>query len=197
MRITAGVFRGRRLSAPEGLTTRPTADRTRQAVFNILEHAPWSQGLQGLRVLDLFAGSGALGLEAISRGADFCLFVETAEVARGALGQNIEALGLSGRTRIHRRDAARLDERPGSAGEAFDLAFLDPPYGRGLGERALTALAQGGWLKPGAACVLERGPGEPTLAPAGYTVLDIRSYGVAELAFLSLDATIAGCRVRP
>ena len=197
MRITAGTLRGRTLRAPQGLATRPTAERTRQAVFNILEHAPWSPGLAGLRVLDLFAGSGALGLEALSRGAGFCLFVETDEAARGALRDNIDALGLFGQSRIHRRDATDLGPRPASAGAAFDLAFLDPPYGQGLGERTLAALAQGGWLQPGAVCVLERGTGEPALAPHGFTLLDARAYGVAEVAILTLDATTAGCPARP
>src|SRR6201987_3837079 len=150
MRIVAGRFRGKGLKTPEGLSTRPTSDRARQAVFNILEHAPWSRPLQGARVIDLFAGSGALGLEAMSRGAPFCLFVETDEAARGAIRDNIEALdrgaeGLFGRTRVHRRDATDLGTRPGSAGPAFDLAFLDPPYAKGLGERALSVLAAGGW----------------------------------------------------
>ncbi len=197
MRISAGAFRGRALRAPDGLATRPTADRTRQAVFNILEHAPWSPGLRDLRVLDLFAGSGAMGLEALSRGAAFCLFVETDEAARGALRDNIEALDLFGQGRIHRRDATDLGRRPGSAGETFDVAFLDPPYGRGLGEQALAGLAQGDWLRPGAVCVLERGPGEPPLSPAGFTLLDQRAYGVADVAILSLDATTAGCPERP
>ena len=186
MRITSGTFRGKPLRAPPGRATRPTSDRARQAVFNILEHAPWSPGLQGLRVLDLFAGSGALGLEALSRGAAFCLFVETDETARGAIRDNVESLELFGRTRIHRRDATDLGARPASAGDAFGLVFLDPPYGAGLGERALASLSAGGWLAAGSVCVLERGPGEPLLAPAGFELLDQRSYGVAELSFLRL-----------
>jgi 16S rRNA (guanine966-N2)-methyltransferase len=184
MRITAGAFRGKPIRAPEGQGTRPTSDRARQAVFNILEHAPWSGGLREARVIDLFAGTGALGLEALSRGAAFCLFVETDEAARGAIRDNVEACGLFGRTRIHRRDATDLGVRPGSAGEAFDLAFLDPPYGKGLGERALLALAGGGWLKPDAIVVLERGPGEAALEVDGYEPLDQRTYGVAEVSFL-------------
>jgi 16S rRNA (guanine966-N2)-methyltransferase len=184
MRIIAGAFRGKPLRAPSGQATRPTSDRARQAVFNILEHAPWSGGLRDARVIDLFAGAGGLGLEAISRGAAFCLFVETDEAARGAIRDNVEALGLFGRSRIHRRDATDLGVRPGSAGEAFDLAVLDPPYGKGLGERALQALAAGRWLKPGAIAMLERGPGEPPLAVEGFDTLDQRTYGVAEVSFL-------------
>ncbi|MDB5443567.1 MAG: N6-adenine-specific methylase, partial [Phenylobacterium sp.] len=128
MRIVSGAFRGKAIKAPPGESTRPTSDRARQAVFNILEHAPWSQGLRDLRVIDLFSGSGALGLEALSRGAAFCLFVETDEAARGAIRENIDALQLFGATRVHRRDATDLGVRPGADGPAFDLAFLDPPY---------------------------------------------------------------------
>ncbi len=190
MRITSGQFRGRLIRAPGGRATRPTSDRARQAVFNMLEHAPWSAGLRGARVVDLFAGSGALGLEAVSRGAAFCLFVETDEAARGAIRDNVEGLSLFGATRIHRRDATDLGQRPASAGAAFGLAFLDPPYGAGLGERALTALSTGGWLEPGALCVLERGTGEPPLSVDAFELLDQRVYGMAEVSFLRLVTTI-------
>ena len=145
MRIIGGEHRGRALKAPEGAATRPTSDRAREAVFNILEHAPWSEGIVHARVIDLFAGSGALGLEALSRGAAWCLFVETDAAARGAIRDNIEALApngdLNGRTRIHRRDAVDLGRLPAGDGEPFDLVFLDPPYGKGLGEKALAGLA--------------------------------------------------------
>src|SRR6202012_1291281 len=140
---------GRSLIAPPGQATRPTSDRAREAIFNVLAHAPWSPGLAEARGIDLFAGSGALGLEALSRGAAFCLFVETDAAARGAIRDNAETLGargeLVGRTRIHRRDAPDLGARPGPDGAPFDLAFLDPPYGQGLAERALASLAAGGW----------------------------------------------------
>jgi 16S rRNA (guanine966-N2)-methyltransferase len=187
MRIVAGAFRGRALAAPRGQATRPTADRTREAVFNILEHAPWSPGLAGRRVMDLFAGSGALGLEALSRGAAFCLFVETDEAARGAIRQNIETLGLFGGARLHRRDATQLGPKPAGDGPAFDIAFLDPPYGKGLAESALAALAGGRWLAPGALAVVERGADEPALAAAGYAQLDARDYGAARVWFLRLE----------
>src|SRR5689334_12745724 len=116
MRIVSGRFRGKAIATPPGLNTRPTGDRARQAVFNILEHAAWSRPLDGARVMDVFAGSGALGFEAISRGAAFCLFVETDEAARGAIRDNMEAFGLFGAARVHRRDATDLGVRPGSAG---------------------------------------------------------------------------------
>jgi 16S rRNA (guanine966-N2)-methyltransferase len=186
MRIVAGAFRGRPLVAPKGQATRPTADRTRQALFNILEHAPWSPGLSGLRVMDLFAGSGALGLEALSRGAAFCLFVETDEAARGAIRRNIETLGLFGVARLHRRDATLLGPKPVGDGPAFDLAFLDPPYGKGLAERSLAALQAGNWLKPGAVAVVERGADEAALDVPGYEFVDARDYGAARVWFVKL-----------
>jgi 16S rRNA (guanine966-N2)-methyltransferase len=171
------------LVAPPGDGTRPTSDRARQAIFNILEHAAWSDGVRDRRVIDLFAGSGALGFEALSRGAAFCLFVETDEAARGAIRENVEAMGLFGRTRVHRRDAVQLGQRPGADGPAFDLAFLDPPYGKGLGETALVRLAEGGWLAPGALVVFERGAGEAPLEAEGYETLDTRDYGAARVWF--------------
>jgi 16S rRNA (guanine966-N2)-methyltransferase len=184
MRIISGRFRGKILKAPDGEATRPTSDRARQAVFNILEHAPWTAGLGERRVIDLFAGSGALGLEALSRGAAFCLFVETDDAARGAIRENIEAMGLFGATRVHRRDATDLGPRPGSAGAPFDLAFLDPPYRQGLGERALDQLVAHGWLADDAIAVFERAADEPPLELAGWEMLDDRDYGIARVAFL-------------
>ncbi len=184
MRIVAGQYRGKPILAPPGQATRPTSDRARESIFNILEHAPWSPGLRGARVADLFAGSGALGLEALSRGAAFALFVETDEAARGAIRGNIEALGLFGASRIHRRDATALGPPPASAGAPFDLAFLDPPYAKGLGERALAELRAHGWLAAGAPVVFERGAAEPDLAADGYAVLDQREYGAARVLFL-------------
>jgi 16S rRNA (guanine966-N2)-methyltransferase len=188
LRITSGTFRGKPLTAPPGEATRPTSDRARQAIFNILEHAKWSTGVRDARVIDLFAGSGALGLEALSRGAAFCLFVETDDAARGAIRQNTDTLsptgGLFGKTRVHRRDATDLGRRPGSDGPAFDLVFLDPPYAKGLGETALAKLAQGGWLAPGATVVFERGASEPAFEVPGFEPLDARDYGAARVHFL-------------
>ncbi len=184
MRIVAGTLRGRSIVAPEGQGTRPTSDRARQAVFNVLEHAAWAEPLPGARVIDLFAGSGALGFEAMSRGAAFGLFVETDEAARGAIRENADAYGLLGRVRVHRRSATDLGVRPGSDGEAFDLAFLDPPYGKGLGEQALAGLLAGGWLKAGAVVVFERGSVEPEIETPGCERLDARDYGAARVLFL-------------
>ncbi|MGX1690897.1 16S rRNA (guanine(966)-N(2))-methyltransferase RsmD [Brevundimonas naejangsanensis] len=184
MRIVAGSLKGRAIVTPEGQTTRPTSDRARQAIFNVLEHAPWAEGLHEARVIDLYAGSGALGFEALSRGAAFCLFVDTDDGARGAIRENMDAYGLFGRCRVHRRSATDLGPRPGSAGEAFTLAFLDPPYARGLGEQTLARLLEGGWLAPGAIVVFERGSDEPEIDTPGYERLDARDYGAARVLFL-------------
>ena len=181
MRIVGGMHRGRTLVAPKGQSTRPTADKTRQAMFNVLEHAAWSPGLEGRRAIDLFAGAGALGLEALSRGAVFCLFVDTAETARAAIRSNIEALRLEDQARVDGRDAARLGATPD---RPFDLAFLDPPYGQGLAEPALAALAAEGWLAPDAMIVVERGADEAPLQAPGYEFLDARTWGAARVAFL-------------
>jgi 16S rRNA (guanine966-N2)-methyltransferase len=191
MRIVGGLYRGRALIAPPGGATRPTSDRAREAVFNVLGHAPWSPGVEGRRVIDLFAGSGALGLEALSRGAGFCLFVENDAAARGVIRNNIEALGtrgeLFGRTRIHRRDATDLGQRPGADGPPFDLVFLDPPYGKGLGERALAGLSAGGWLSDQALVVFERGADEPDPAIPGFEALDARQYGAARVLYFRVS----------
>jgi 16S rRNA (guanine966-N2)-methyltransferase len=184
MRIVGGRLKGRALEAPEGRGTRPTSDRAREALFNVLAHAEWSPGLEGRRVLDLFAGSGALGFEALSRGAAFCLFVETDAAARGAIRQNIEALALFGATRLHRRSATDLGVKPAGLADPFDLVFLDPPYGQGLGEAALPRLAPGGWIAPDALVVWERGAEEEAPALEGYDLLDERTWGAARVSFL-------------
>lgn len=185
MRIVAGTFRGRQLVAPKGQSTRPTADRTRQALYNVLEHAPWTLGLQNRRIIDAFAGSGALGLEAISRGGEFCLFLDRSADAREAIAANVGALKLADRTRIDRRDPTTLSGRSNGDGAPFDLVFLDPPYGQGLGEAALARLASGGWLARDSLAVLERGVADPAPTPAGFQLLDERTWGAARVSFLS------------
>ncbi len=184
MRIVGGDFRGRALATPDGRTTRPTSDRAREAIFNVLNHAEWAPNLSGARVMDIFAGSGALGFEALSRGAAFCLFVETDDDARGAIRENVETFGLFGITRVHRRDATQLGVRPGSAGEAFDLVFLDPPYHKGLGERALDCLIQGNWLTENATIVFERGADEGDFATDVWEIVNTKTYGAAQVLFL-------------
>lgn len=186
VRIVGGRLRGRAFDAPEGQGTRPTGDRVRQALFNVLEHAGWSPGLQGRRVMDLFAGSGALGLEALSRGAEVCLFVESDGRARGVIGANAAALGVSAQSRMDRRNATDLGLRP-ATGASYDLVFLDPPYGKGLGERALASVEEGGWVEPGAVAVWERGADEPPVTVPGWTPLDERRYGAARVSFLRAE----------
>ena len=185
MRIIAGRWRGRAMAAPGGRGTRPTADRTREAIFNVLAHADWAPALAGARVIDLFAGTGALGFEALSRGAAFALFVETDAAARGAIRASAEAFDILGATRIHRRDAALLGVKPAGLGAPFDVAFLDPPYGKGLADRSLAALAQGGWLRDGAAAVVEVGADDPAPSHPGFVIQDLRRYGAAQVAFLT------------
>jgi 16S rRNA (guanine966-N2)-methyltransferase len=179
MRIVAGKFRGARIDAPKGLDTRPTSDKVRQALFNVLEHGAPNVDFEGARVLDLFAGSGALGLEALSRGARFCLFVEDGPDARAAIRRNVEALHLTGTTKIWRRDATKL----GDAGtmQPFDLVFLDPPYGKGLGEKALQSTALGGWIEQGAVAVLEERADVDVALPQGFETIDTRIYGDTKL----------------
>jgi 16S rRNA (guanine966-N2)-methyltransferase len=183
MRIIAGQHKGRAIAAPKGQGTRPTADRARESVFNVLAHAPWAPEIEGARVIDLFAGSGALGLEAVSRGAAFCLFVETDHAARGAIRDNIETLGLYGNTRIHRRSATDLGEKPAGVGSPFTIAFLDPPYHKDLVRPALACLAEGKWLAEDAIAVVETASDELIL-PEGWEVLDTRDYGAARVWFL-------------
>lgn len=184
MRVVGGKFKGRALSAPDGCSTRPTSDRAREAVFNILEHAEFAPDLKDARVMDVFAGSGALGLEALSRGAAFCLFVDTDDEARGAIRENVETLGLFGNTRIHRRDATRLGVRPGSQAEAFDLIFMDAPYHKRLTEQALECLASGQWLSDNALIVVEVASDEDINVTHLWQVIDSRAYGAARVLFL-------------
>jgi 16S rRNA (guanine966-N2)-methyltransferase len=181
MRVVGGRFRGRALAAPRHEGLRPTSDRVRESVFNILLHGISGFALEGARVIDLFAGTGALGIEALSRGAGFCLFVEEAPEARALIRTNIEALGLTGTTRIFRRDATDLG--PVGTMERHGLAFLDPPYGQGLGEKALIALRDGAWLVPGAVVALEEREGVAIALPEGFVELDRRSWGDTQVVF--------------
>ncbi|MEZ5939373.1 MAG: 16S rRNA (guanine(966)-N(2))-methyltransferase RsmD [Hyphomonadaceae bacterium] len=181
MRVVGGNFRGRHIRAPEGRVTRPTSDRTREALFNILMHAEWAPAFEGLRVIDAFAGSGALGVEALSRGAAFCLFIEADSAARGCIRDNIEHFQLFGVTRIHRRSATDLGTRPASLGAPFDLVFMDPPYGYNLVPKATAQLESGGWLTPEAILIAETGSEEDTPDLPNWSVLDTRLYGAARI----------------
>lgn len=180
MRIVGGEFRGRSLAAPQSSAIRPTTDRTRESLFNILAHA-YPESLDGTRILDLFAGTGAVGLEALSRGCRQALFVENSVEGRGLLWENIEAFGLHGRARILRRDARTL----GSVGtlEPFHLLFADPPYGQGAGKKAFEAAHAGGWLKPEALCILEeRADVLPALGEA-FRFIENRTFGDTKMHF--------------
>ena len=181
MRIVGGRFRGRRLAAPRSQAIRPTSDRLREALFNILAHA-YEAPLAGARVLDLFAGTGALGLEALSRGAAFALFVDHGAEARALIRQNVATLGLGGATRIYRRDATKLG--PVHPLAPFSLAFFDPPYGKGLAERALASARDGGWLAPDALVVVEESAQSGFKPPEGFQELERRRYDDTELTIL-------------
>lgn len=180
MRIVGGEFRGRSLVTPKSDDIRPTTDRTRESLFNILSHA-YPQALDGTRVLDLFAGTGAVGLEALSRGARAALFVEQSVEGRGLLHTNIETLGVIGRAKIFRRDATAL----GGVGtvEPFDFLFADPPYAKGLGERALDAASRGGWLIDGALAILEERADIQPAAVDGFDPLEARTFGDTRMHF--------------
>lgn len=187
MRIVGGTWRGRALSPPgkgdEAARLRPTSDRVRESIFNLLVNGAQAGRLPGARVLDLFAGTGALGLEALSRGAAEALLVDDGAVAGRLIARNIALVGAGERARLLPRDATRLGPL---GGRPFDLVFLDPPYGRGLGLRALEAARAGGWLSPGALIVWEEGsPPEP---PAWTSLLDRRRYGGTHLALLDAGA---------
>jgi 16S rRNA (guanine966-N2)-methyltransferase len=183
MRIVGGRLRGRALSAPTSQAIRPTADRLRESLFNILAHG-YGDPATGARGLDLFAGTGALGLEAMSRGASFALFVDDGAEARALMRANVEALGLGGVTKIYRRDATKLG--PAHPIEPFTLAFLDPPYGRGLAEQALASAYEGKWLAPEALIVVEEETGA-FKPPPGSEDIERRAYDDSELIFLRLS----------
>lgn len=184
MRIVGGTFRGRTIVAPKGMTTRPTTDRTRESLFNIIEHG--YGGCEGTRVLDLFAGSGAMGLEALSRGAAQVLFVDDAAAARGAIRENIESLGQQGTTKIFRRDATNMGAPNAKMGSGYTLVFCDPPYGKGLAERAITSARTGGWLTQDALILVEEVKGAFKV-PDGFEEVDRRTFGETEVTFLRLS----------
>jgi 16S rRNA (guanine966-N2)-methyltransferase len=181
MRVVGGRMRSRPIAGPKGQGLRPTADRLRESLFNVLAHA-YGDPITGARVLDLFAGTGALGIEAISRGAAYALFVDDGVEARALLRSNTESLGLGGVSRIFRRDATKLG--PAHPLEPFSLVFLDPPYGKGLAEKALASAHGGGWLSPDALIVVEEAIEAAFKAPEGFTELERRQYDDSELIFL-------------
>jgi len=186
MRIVGGRLGGRTLAAPKSQNIRPTSDRLRESLFNILAHR-YGDPVTGARVLDLFAGTGALGLEAMSRGAAFALFIDDGAEARALIRQNVEALGLGGVTRIFRRDATRLGAV--HPDQPFGLVFLDPPYGKGLAEESLVSLHEGGWLARDALVIVEEAAEAEFAPPEGYAEVERRRYDDSEFTFLRTDAT--------
>ncbi len=184
MRIVGGRLKGRVLASPASRAIRPTSERLRESIFDILEHR-YPGSVEGRRTVDLFAGSGALGIEALSRGARFALFVDSGTEARALLRANVEALALGGVSRIWRADATRLGKAP--AGGPFGLAFLDPPYGQDLAGAALASLVDGGWLEPDALCVVEETAKATFAAPAGLAPVDERTYGDTRIVILGRD----------
>jgi 16S rRNA (guanine966-N2)-methyltransferase len=186
MRIVGGRLGGRTLAAPKSQNIRPTSDRLRESLFNILAHR-YGDPVTGARVLDLFAGTGALGLEAMSRGAAFALFIDDGAEARALIRQNVEALGLGGVTRIFRRDATRLGTVHHD--QPFGLVFLDPPYGKGLAEASLVSLQEGGWLARDALVIVEEAAEAEFAPPEGYAEVERRRYDDSEFTFLRTDAT--------
>lgn len=186
MRIVGGRLRGKGLVSPADLRVRPTSDRVRESLFNILAHNDFGIGftLEEARVLDLFAGTGALGCEAISRGAKWCLFVDADADSRALQRENVEALKLTGATKIWKRDATDLGPMPGNAGGPFGLVFCDAPYRKGLTEKALASARRGGWLAPNALIVAETAADEPGLAVEGFETRDERAYGETRVTVL-------------
>ena len=186
MRIVGGELRGRALSGPKSQAIRPTSDRARESLFNIMTHS-YPGAVDGARVLDVFAGTGALGMEALSRGADFALFLELGAEGRALIRSNIDALGLGGKTKISRRDATR----PGPVGaqKPFDLIFADPPYGKSLGTTALIALLDNGWISPNALVVLEESAAAMPPSIDGFQRLDVRQFGESAISFFAAHET--------
>ncbi|WP_127902082.1 16S rRNA (guanine(966)-N(2))-methyltransferase RsmD [Solirhodobacter olei] len=183
MRIVGGTHRGLQLAevgkGDAAAHLRPTTDRVREAIFNLIAHGPYP-AIEGARVLDLFAGTGALGLEALSRGAARVTFVEDGAAGRALIRRNVELMRAMGTTDLYRRDATRLGENRGAP---FGLVFLDPPYGKGLGERALASAVEGGWIAPGALVVWEEGA--PPAPPPGFEIRDQRRYGDTTVTLLT------------
>ncbi|WP_439497113.1 16S rRNA (guanine(966)-N(2))-methyltransferase RsmD [Bosea sp. (in: a-proteobacteria)] len=186
MRIVGGRFGGRPLAGPKpGIgTIRPTSDRLRESLFNVLAHGH-GDAVAGARVLDLFAGTGAMAFEALSRGAAFALLVDDGTEARGLIRENQMAFGVAGISRIFRRDATKLG--PIGPMPPFDLVFCDPPYRKGLGEKALASARDGGWLAESALVLLEEAAGAEITLPEGFAQVDRRDYGETQVMFLRVE----------
>lgn len=185
MRIVGGRWRGRALATPKSDVIRPTSDRLRESLFNVLQHG-YDDAIEGARVLDLFAGTGAMGLEALSRGAAYALFVDEGAEARSLIRENVEAFGAGGATRLFRRDATRMG--PAAPNAPFSLVFCDPPYGKELAPKALVACAEGGWLTPGALVVVEEAQSALVTLPPTFSEIERRDYGETQVIFARFTA---------
>jgi 16S rRNA (guanine966-N2)-methyltransferase len=185
MRVVGGRLRGRPLAGPKSKSIRPTADRLRESLFNILRHA-YGDPVSDARVLDLFAGTGALGIEAASQGTAFVLFVDDGAEARALIRENVATFGLGGSSRLFRRDATKLG--PAHPVEPFSLVFLDPPYGQNLADKALASARRGGWLSPEALIVVEEATKARFVAPEGFSELERRAYDDSEFVFLRFSS---------
>ncbi len=183
MRVVCGDLRGRTLATPSDRAIRPTTDRTRETIFNVLAHR-FGEHLYGAGVLDLFAGTGALGIEALSRGASYCVFIEKSAEGCRLIRTNVENLGLTDRTKIFRRDATDFGDA-GMTGQC-GVVFVDPPYGKGLSERALCSARDGGWIAPGTLCVVEETVSVAFESGPWFSVVDERSYGETVIRFIEL-----------
>lgn len=187
MRVVGGQFKGRTLFGPNDDRLRPTSDKVREALFNIIAHGDFGPfDLEGARVLDLFAGTGAISIEALSRGAAFALLVDDHLESRAIIRRNVEALNLTGVTKIWRRDATRLDVKPPNAGPPFNLVFADPPYRKGLGPLALASARTGGWIAPNALIILEEAADRDISHIEGFVRIDAREYGDTQAIFYCL-----------
>jgi 16S rRNA (guanine966-N2)-methyltransferase len=191
VKISGGVFRGRALFEPKDNRVRPTSDKVRQAIFNILAHNDFGTGfgIAGAKIIDIFAGTGALGIEALSRGARFCLFIDDSAESRALIRKNVEALNLTGATKIWRRDGTELGPLAAGAGGPFDLAFLDAPYHHGLTKRAMASLVRGGWLVRNALVVAETAADEMLSAPPEFKLLDRRTHGETAVHTFGISPT--------
>lgn len=186
MRIIGGKLKGRKLNSSVGQVTRPTSDRTRETIFNILDTASWAPSFNEAYILDLFAGTGALGFESVSRGAKFAAFIEKDQQAQRVIRENVDALGLEDKAWLMKRSALKLGKRPNDITKPFDIVFCDPPYERGLAERAATGLKKGGWITFSTLLVIETANDE-ALELVGWKVFDARPSGAAKLYFAKAD----------
>ncbi|MBL6933433.1 MAG: 16S rRNA (guanine(966)-N(2))-methyltransferase RsmD [Rhodospirillales bacterium] len=184
MRIVGGKFRGRILNAPPGRHVRPTSDRAREGIFNVLAHSMDWDGFDGITIVDVFSGTGALGLEAMSRGAAHGVFIDNDAVSLKCVRENAAALGEARNITPLKLDATRLAPPPRTTNAPLGLAFMDAPYGSNLTDQALLGLCHKGWLAPGALVIVEIGKDMEVVLPREFQSIDERTYGAAKILFL-------------